>query len=87
MSLTKLSLAGNNKIIPAKGDLVGDILAGDGNVANLFLRCGRNLREFKPQSYLLSRRDRRAEQLVTAQKEKILDKAFSKFTACPLALR
>jgi hypothetical protein len=35
MSLTKLSLAGNNLIIPAQ-EAVSDIPTGDGNVANLF---------------------------------------------------
>ncbi len=38
MSLTKLSLAGNNltTVIPARVSLVSDILAGDGKIANLF---------------------------------------------------
>jgi hypothetical protein len=36
MSLTKLSLAGNNVIIPARESLVSDIPAGDGQTANLF---------------------------------------------------
>jgi hypothetical protein len=42
MSLTKLSQGGNNLIIPAQEEtesLGSDILAGDGNVANLFLQC------------------------------------------------
>jgi hypothetical protein len=40
LSLTKLSLGGNNKIIPAQGEsLVSDIPTGDGNDANHFLRC------------------------------------------------
>ncbi len=40
MSLTKLSLGGNDLIIPApRESLVSDIPAGDGNVANLFLQC------------------------------------------------
>jgi hypothetical protein len=39
--LTKLSLAGNNLIIPGQrpGSLVSDIPAGDGKIANLFLQC------------------------------------------------
>jgi hypothetical protein len=40
MSPTKLFLGGNNLVIPAQGELVSDIQAGDGNVANLFLQCG-----------------------------------------------
>ncbi len=43
MSLTKLSLGGNNdviyKLFPPRESLVSDILAGDGNVEKLFLRC------------------------------------------------
>jgi hypothetical protein len=40
MSFTKLSLGGNNLIIPAQGEFgKADVPAGDGNVANLFLRC------------------------------------------------
>ncbi len=40
MSLTKLSLAGNNLIIPGQEELVSEkILAGDGKTANLFLQC------------------------------------------------
>ncbi len=39
MSLTKLSQAGNNLIIPVQGELVSDIPAGDGKPANLFLQC------------------------------------------------
>jgi hypothetical protein len=40
MSLTKLSLAGNNLIIPGRrASLVSDIPAGDGKIANLFLQC------------------------------------------------
>jgi hypothetical protein len=43
MSLTKLSLGGNydviySIIIPAQGELVSDIPAGDGNIEKLF--CG-----------------------------------------------
>jgi hypothetical protein len=33
---TKLSLAGNNLIIPGQGELVSDILAGDGKIVNFF---------------------------------------------------
>jgi hypothetical protein len=37
-SLTKLSLAGNNLIIPGQGELVNDIPAWDGKLASLFLQ-------------------------------------------------
>ncbi len=40
MPLTKLSLARNNLIIPARESLVSDIPAGDGKTSNLFLQCG-----------------------------------------------
>jgi hypothetical protein len=45
MALTKLNLAGNNLIIfPARESLVtGDIPAGDGKIANLYLQCTRLL--------------------------------------------
>ncbi len=39
MSLTKLSLAGNNLIISGQGQFVHDISVGDGKIANLFLQC------------------------------------------------
>ncbi len=39
MSLTKLSLVGNNLIIRCQGDLVSDISAGDGKIANLLCNC------------------------------------------------
>jgi hypothetical protein len=42
MSLTKLSLGGNNLVIPAQGEfgsLVSDIPAGEGKMAYLFLQC------------------------------------------------
>jgi hypothetical protein len=43
MSLTKLSLGGNNdvinKLFPPKESLVSDIPAGNGNIEKLFLRC------------------------------------------------
>jgi hypothetical protein len=39
MSLTKLSLAENNLIIPAMESLVSDIPGGDGKIDNLFLQC------------------------------------------------
>jgi hypothetical protein len=43
MSLTKLSLGGNNDIIyklfPPRESLVSDIPAGDGNIEKLFLQC------------------------------------------------
>ncbi len=39
MSLTA-SWAGIVKLFPARENLVSDIPAGDGNVGNLFLRCG-----------------------------------------------
>jgi hypothetical protein len=44
MSLTKLSLGGNNdviyKLFPPMESFVSDIPAGDGNIEKLFLRCG-----------------------------------------------
>jgi hypothetical protein len=36
VTITKLSLAGNNLIIPGQGELVSDIPAGDGKIVNLF---------------------------------------------------
>jgi hypothetical protein len=39
MSLTKLSLAKNIHILPARESLVSDIPAGDGKIVNLFLQC------------------------------------------------
>ncbi len=43
MSLTKLSLGGNNdviyKLFPPRESLVSDISAGDGKIVNLFLQC------------------------------------------------
>jgi hypothetical protein len=39
MSLAKLSLAGNNFILPGLESLVSDIPAGDGKIANIFLQC------------------------------------------------
>jgi hypothetical protein len=36
MSLIKLSLDGNNLIIPVQGEFDSDILAGDGKIINLF---------------------------------------------------
>jgi hypothetical protein len=39
MSLTKLSLARNNKIVPARESLVIDFPAGDRKIANFFLQC------------------------------------------------
>jgi hypothetical protein len=43
MSLTKLSLGGNNDVInilfPPRESLVSDNPAGDGNIDKLFLRC------------------------------------------------
>ncbi len=36
MSLTKLSLARNNLIIPGQGELVSDVLAGDRKISNQF---------------------------------------------------
>ncbi len=40
MSQTKLSLAGNNYIIPRQGEfsVISDIPAGDGKIANLFVQ-------------------------------------------------
>jgi hypothetical protein len=39
MSLTKLSLAGNNLIVPGHGDIDNDIPAGEGKYDRLFLQC------------------------------------------------
>ncbi len=43
MSLTKLSLGGNNdviyKLLPPRESLVSDIPAGDGDIKKLVLRC------------------------------------------------
>jgi hypothetical protein len=44
MSLTKLSLTGNNLIFnnlinPGQESLVRDVPVGDGKIANLFLQC------------------------------------------------
>jgi hypothetical protein len=43
ISLTKLSLGGNNdviyKLFPPRENLASDISAGDGNIEKLFLRC------------------------------------------------
>jgi hypothetical protein len=40
MLLTKLSLPGNNLIIPSQGEFgQGDIPVGDGKIENLFLQC------------------------------------------------
>ncbi len=39
MSLTKLSLAGNDIIILGPGSLVSDIPVGDGDIANHILQC------------------------------------------------
>ncbi len=39
MSLTKLSLAGNSLIIPARESLVSDFPVGNGKIVNLFLQC------------------------------------------------
>jgi hypothetical protein len=39
MSITKLSLAGNNIIILARESLIRDIPSGDRKIANLFLQC------------------------------------------------
>jgi hypothetical protein len=40
MSLTKLSLAGNNLVFPGKVSLVSDIPAGDGKIVKLFYSVG-----------------------------------------------
>ncbi len=39
MSLTKLSLAGNNLTIPGQGEYGSDISVGDGKISNIFLQC------------------------------------------------
>jgi hypothetical protein len=39
MSRTKLSLAGNNSIIPGQKSLVSDIPARDRKMYNIFLQC------------------------------------------------
>jgi hypothetical protein len=61
MSLTKLSLGGNNdviyKLFPPKEILVSDIPAGDGNIEKLFLRCrshGQNLSTISGQATYVS---------------------------------
>ncbi len=47
MSLTKLSLGGNNlymtSLFPPRKSLVIDIPAGDGNIKKLFLQCGHSI--------------------------------------------
>ncbi len=54
MSLTKLSLAGNNLIIPAHEEF-GDIPAGDEKTAILFLQCRVEIsREDIPHTVLYS---------------------------------
>jgi hypothetical protein len=55
MSLTKLSLAVNNLIIPGQGELlVSDIPAGEGKTANLFLQCTlRNYVSYRCPFYVL----------------------------------
>jgi hypothetical protein len=49
MSLTKLSLGGNNdviyKLFPPRESLVSDIPAGDGNIEKHFLQCRLRLEE------------------------------------------
>ena len=45
MSLTNLSLAGKNLIIPARESLASDIPAGDGKIVNLFYSVG-NILDF-----------------------------------------
>jgi hypothetical protein len=48
MSLTKLSLAGKNSIIPTQGELAIDIPAGDGKIANLFFTVYLSLSNVSP---------------------------------------
>jgi len=43
MPLLKLSLAGNNKLFPARDSLVDDIPAGHGKIANFILQCNSNV--------------------------------------------
>jgi hypothetical protein len=43
MSLTKLSLAGNNLIIPGQGELVSDIPAGTGKLIAFYSVCSPTL--------------------------------------------
>jgi hypothetical protein len=51
MSLTKLSMARNNKNIPGQREFVTDIPAGDGLIVNLFLqRKTSAIRVFRKQS-------------------------------------
>ncbi len=47
MSLIKLSLAGNYKVIPARKSLVCGIPAGDMKIDKLFLQCNHNNLELK----------------------------------------
>ncbi len=53
MSLTKLSLGGNNlymtSLFPPRKSLVIDVPAGDGNIKKLFLQCRRFFRD--PNKY------------------------------------
>ncbi len=44
MSITKLSLAGDNLILAGQGEFGSDILAGDGKIDNLFLQCCKDSR-------------------------------------------
>jgi hypothetical protein len=50
--LTKLSLARNNKIYPARERLVSAIPAGDGKTANLFLQCIDNFMFFQGEEQI-----------------------------------
>jgi hypothetical protein len=57
MSLTRLSLGGNNdviyKIFLPRESLVSDIPAGDGNIEKLFLRCIPNLALIANSRYIM----------------------------------
>jgi hypothetical protein len=73
MSPTKLSLAGNNLIIPASESLVSDIPAGDGKTENLLLQCNQFLqckekeKEYKMLLYIWKRY-----KAVKVEKEEVL---------------
>jgi hypothetical protein len=51
MSLTKPSLAGNDKLFLARESLVSDLPAGDGEIDILFLQCKARTRNFPARLY------------------------------------
>jgi hypothetical protein len=54
MTLTKLSLDGNNLNIPGQGEesLASDISAGDGKIVNFFLQCMLPVRAWVPCTFI-----------------------------------